>query len=319
MTEIILNGVDENKRTEARNEIESILRDFFGEEHPVSSIIVTENFREEIQQIINRTSGSKIAYDSQHEYGIAYAKTTHYIKDEKLAFTIILDGVILGRWLEEEYLTRLATLLHELIHVRDENLRWKSVGTDEFFKEPKGKQDGLFHNALIVWEEYRANKLVTEIFENLVKEKGWKVNYSYALNHAETFHNLLGNIHEYVVQNIQDFRNWKLTPTEICYRITSRVCGILVLCAYTYAVIDFSNEIKEKIARIEECEGYHFLLADNWPTIHSILKELYLNANKYIPAHIHKIANEINAVYLRCGLEISDAGENLWLDVHDIG
>jgi hypothetical protein len=63
-----------------------------------------------------------------------------YIKDEKLAFTIILDGVILGRWLEEEYLARLATLLHELIHVKDYTLRRKSVGTDEFFKEPKGKQ-----------------------------------------------------------------------------------------------------------------------------------------------------------------------------------
>jgi hypothetical protein len=169
-----------------------------------------------------------------------------------------------------------------------------------------------------VWEEYRTNKLVAESFENAVRKKGGKVNYNYALNHAETLHNLLGNIREYVTQNIQDFRTWKLTPTEICYRVTSMVCGILILCAYTYAVIGLSNEIKEKMARIEECEGYHFLLADNWPTIHSILKELYLNANEYIPAHINKIASEINAIYLRCGLEISDAGKKLWLDVHDI-
>lgn len=83
-------------------------------------------------------------------------------------------------------------------------------------------------------------------------------------------------------------------------------------------MVDLSNKLKERIAEIEKLEGYQFLLSENWPKIHSILKELYLNAGQYLLELIDKIADEIDAIYRRCGLQISDAERGFWLNVHDI-
>jgi len=317
LTEIILDGVVENKRTAAYSEIKQILDMIFSDGiNPVDLIRISREFQGTVQNFL-KSYGQERLWDPHHEYGIACAKTIPYLKGEKLAFTIILDGNFIGAWTEEQYFFRTATLIHELIHVKDDQRRWAEIGT-KFFEEPTRKQECLFHNAWIIWEEYKANRVVAELFEKIAEEIKGKVNYSFALGHADTLHDLLKDIREYVKRNIQDFRFYKLTPTEICYRITSRICGILVLCAYAYAIVDFSNELKEKIVEVEKLDGYQFLLSENWPKIHSILKELYGSAKEYHPELINKIADEIDEIYQKCGLQISDVEKGLWVNVHDI-
>lgn len=95
-----------------------------------------------------------------------------------------------------------------------------NIGTDKFFAEPKGKREGLSHNAWIVWEEYKANKVVTEILENVAKGHGGKVDYSLpfvilkrSMTCLETYTNMLsktfkildtGDLHrqKYVIESL---------------------------------------------------------------------------------------------------------------------
>jgi hypothetical protein len=210
------------------------------------------------------------------------------------------------------------TLAHELVHVADGFRRWQRIGTESFFARPSGKRGWLFHNALVIWEEYDANRFVTGVVEDVAKELGGKVRNDRILGHSEELHVLLEGIHDFVKQSIRDYRFWKLTPTELCYKITSKICGILILCAYTFALVNLSNEVKEKMAEIEKLEGYQFLLSANWPKIQSTLEELYLDRKKYRPDLIEKIASEIDEIVKRCGLEIRDAAEGFHLDVHEL-
>jgi len=316
MTQIILDGVDEDKRRKAEAEISHLLDDFFsGKENPVDSIRVTKEFQKAIQDLLNE---EETKYDPHHEYGTAYAKTIPFIKQKRLRFAIILDGNLIGRWTNEEYVSRIATLTHELVHVTDDKRRWSKIGTEEFFSKPKGKKEWLFHNAWITWQEYKANRVVAEVIEETAKQLKGEVNYGFALGHAKTLSDLLEDVHGYIRQKIRDFRYWRLTPTEICYQVTSRICAILLLCSYVYALVDLSDEVKQKIEEIESLEGYRFLLSDDWPKIHSVLKKFYSKAKKYLPELVDEIGNEIDVVVERCGLQIRDAKEGFSVDVRDI-
>lgn len=316
MTRIILDGVEADKRKKAKAEISRLLDDFFsGKENPVDSIRVTKEFQKAVQDLLN---GKEIEYDPHHEYGTAYAKIIPFIKQGKLVFAIILDGNLIGRWTNEEYISRIATLVHELVHVTDDKRRWSKIGTKEFFSKPKGKKEWLFHNAWITWQEYKANRVVAEVIEETAKQIKGEVNYDFALGHAKTLSDLLEDIQNYIRRKIRDFRYWRLNATEICYQVTSRICSILILCSYIYALVELSDELKQKIEEIENLEGYQFLLSDNWPKIHSILKELYSKAKKYLPELVDEIGNEIDAITQRCGLVIRDAKEGFYVDVLDI-
>jgi hypothetical protein len=316
MTHIFLNGVKENRREKAEAEIKKILDTVFSDnENPVDSVNISNAFQDTVKDL---TKENETNYDPHHEYGTAYAKTIPFIKDGKLAYAIILDGNLIGEWEDEQNIFRFVTLTHELVHVADGFRRWQRIGTESFFARPSRKQGLLFHNALVIWEEYDANRFVAEVVEDAAKELEGKVRNDLILGHIEGLHILLEDVHDFVKQSIRDFRFWKLTPTELCYKVTSKICGILILCAYTSAVVNLSNEVKEKMAEIEKLEGYRFLLSANWSKIQSTLEELYLNRKKYRPDLIEKIAKEIDEIVRRCGLEIRDVAEGLYLDVRDI-
>jgi hypothetical protein len=316
VTQIILEGVDENRKEEAETEIREIINAVFqNTENHVDTINVTRKFRETIRDLVKN---SEKDYDPHHEYGTAFAKTIPILKEEKLAYIIVLDGNFVGEWKEEQKVFRLTTLAHELVHVADGFRRWLKIGTESFFAESAGKQGWLIHNALIIWEEYDANRLVEEMIEDVAKKLGGKVNNDLILGHARQLRTLLEGIHDFVRQSIRDFRNWKLDPTELSFKITSRIFGALVLCAYLYALSNRSDEAKERMAEIEGLEGYHFLLFDSWPRIQSILEELYSRRREYLQDLIDKMAYEIDEIVQKCGLEMRDAAEGFYLDVRDI-
>jgi len=102
-------------------------------------------------------------------------------------------------------------LVHELVHVTDDKRRWSKIGTEEFFSKPKGKKGWLFHNAWVIWQEYKANRVVAEVIEETAKQLKGEVNYGFAFGHAKTLSDLLEDVHDYIKQKIRDYRHWRLT------------------------------------------------------------------------------------------------------------
>lgn len=316
LVQIAVDGVEQSKREIAETEIRQTLDTFFSDaENPVELVRVAERFQETVQTMLK---GNEAAYDPHHDYGTACGHTISHIKNGKLIFAIVLDGSVIGKWLDSERLNRMAFLVHELVHVADDTLRWSEIGTDAFLAQPTGKSAWLFHNSLVIWQEYDAERTVGEIIQETAKEIGGKINFGYKPGNVQSLKTLLDDLHHYIKESIAKYRIWELDSEEICKKVTSRIMGILMLCAYTYALVDVSGEIKAKMAEIENLEGYQFALSNSWPRIHSNLRELYKVRGKYVTELIDKIASEVDAIVQVCGIEITDANGSFQVTVHDI-
>lgn len=321
LTKINVEGVNESKRKKAESEIRKAL-DFFKKcRNPIDKVIVTNDFNATVRNFLSNSgifSLYKSSYEQTHEYGIAYAKTIPCVRDGELLFNLILDGKIVGNWLENQQLDRRAMFCHEFIHMLDDELRFKAVGEEQFVSEPKGYDKYLFHNSWIFWQEYHAEREVLEVFEKVAEERSIQFDYSPKLSHFESLIPLLSDLPSYLRSSIRDYRNWKLTPTDISQRITGRVVQILILSAYVHALADAIPKLKDSIHKIETIEGWQLFISESWTRIHVILKELYSRKNEYVPSLISEIGSEVDSVFKRCGLETKDAKEGYYIEVHDI-
>ena len=243
MTEIRLDGVSNNQKAIAEEEIKSLLDNFFSEnENPVALIWIAKSFREAICSFHGNSS-----YTPSHEYGTAAAKTMSMLNDGKLVFTLVFDGNVFGKWEKEKRIFRTSLLSHEFVHVADGYRQWLEEGTDKFFAKPVRYQESLLHNAWILWEEFDACRLVMEVLGKVAKEFGGKVHDDLSVGNAETLYTMLKDIRHFIDQRIRDYRLSELTLDQLQYQITSKVLWILILWAYTIPSVDIVDEVKAKM------------------------------------------------------------------------
>lgn len=300
MTQIVLDGVIENQRQEAEAEINRILGNFFAETtNPIDAVIITENFGEKISELTNSH------FDARHEYGQAAAKTIPSIKDDKLVFTIILDGKIFGRCLKEEMIFRSSILLHELTHVDYEYFVWEKIGTDEFFKKPSGCRDAILHNASAVWEEYDASRVTMEFLANLAKQFKGEVNDTMTSGNSQQLYDTIKGIRNFVKQHIHDYMLYKISLGNLQYLVSLRIASALILWAYTVPAVGIDKKVTEIYAEIKKLEDYS-VFSENIKNIEAILQELYQRRKEYLPELIAKIATEMELIIKKCGLTFTD-------------
>ena len=216
MTLIVLDGVMEEKRQEAEAEINQFLGNVFeGTTNPVESFLITERFGEKISELTNSL------FNPRHEYGQAAAKTIPSIKDNKLVFTIVLDGKIFGRWLEEEKIFRSCILSHELTHVDYEYFVWEKIGTEEFFKKPIGCRDAIRHNASSVWEEYDASRFPIEFLADFAKQHGGQVNDTMTAGNTQQLYDKIKGIRAFIKQNVHNYMFYRSSLNSMLYEVSS--------------------------------------------------------------------------------------------------
>jgi len=198
----------------------------------------------------------------------------------------------------------------------DGKLLFDSIGEKKFRSVPKNKEENLFRNAWIIWEEYRAERKTIESFEAIKSDK-IEFDYTPKLAHFETLKEFLSNLLNFLQENIIKFRLYQLTPEEICRLISIRVVGILILYSYIFALSDVVAKYKEKFVELNHLDGYKFF-SEGLSDIRPVLLELYGKREKYNPELIKKIGNSIDSILMKCGLEIKDAPGGYYIEVDDI-
>lgn len=311
LTQVMLDGVVENRRQEAEAEINDLLETFFPEtEKPIETFIVTEQFGEKVGQLTNSQ------FDPRHEYGQAAAKTIHSIKDGKLVFNIVLDAKVFGRWLDEEKIFRNCILIHEFTHVDYEYFAWEKIGA-KFFEKPSGYKGAILQNASIIWEEYDASRVTMEFLAKVAEQCKGQVNDNLTLGNTKQLYDTINGIREFISQNIHGYMLYQIALDKMQYQVSSRIASALILWAYTNPAVGIEKKVTEKYTEIEKLEDYAFL-SENILNIKAILEELYRRRKEYLPELIAKIAEQIEAVLKKCGLTFTDlSNESTYIDVKE--
>ena len=316
MTEICLEEIEGNERDQIETEIKDALRIFFkNRENPVEKIVVAEDFNETVRKFLHKSSWEKRDYNQLHEYGVALAKTIPEFENREISFNLILDRRLFQRLDFVGRFDRLGLFIHEFTHMVDDKLRFDSVGQKEFRAVPKSKKETLFKVGWIIWQEYHAERIVLEIYEAIRNEK-ITFEYKPKLGNFETLKENLSSLPKFLRGNISKFRNWQLTPEEIHRLIMSRVNSILILYAYVFALSDAVAKLKDRVVDLRHLDGFRFL-SEDLLHIHVILLELHKRKKEYNSELIHRIGSLIDSILMKCGLEIRDAPEGYYIEVHD--
>lgn len=318
MSEICLEGVEEDtQRDRIETEIKDVLKMFFEDKrNPVRRIVIAKDFNETVKRFLGESSWEKRDYNQVHEYGVAFAKTIPEFQHGEIYFNLILDKRLFQNLDSVGRLDRIGTFIHEFTHMLDDELRFDSVGENCFYSIPTPNKEMLFSNALVIWQEYHAERNVCEIYEAVQSEE-IKFEYTPKIGHLERLKEFLTGLPNFLQESILKFRNWQLTPEKICWLITGRVCDILCLYAYVFALSDAATKLKDKVAELNYLDGYRFFSGD-LEKIQTILLELYENREEYNPELVHQIGSSIDSILRKCGLGIKDVPEGYCVEVHDI-
>jgi len=300
MTEIILDGVADDRKVEAEAEIREKLSNFFEEaDNPVKSVIITSNFGQKICEITG-----DLNYNPTHEYGKAAAKTIPLRENDKLVFALVLDAGIFGSWLPEQKIFRAAIFGHELNHAQYEYFVWKKIG-GVFFKEPKGFKGSILHNASIVWQEYDSCRVVITILQDVAAQYNGKVQDTMTVGNAQQLYEAISGMRDFAKQSINDYINRKIMLDKLGNMVSSRVCHATILYAYTVPAVGIIEDVTKIYSEIQKLVDFE-LFSEGFKRIILLLEELYSRKNEYLPDLIDKIANEIDLMYRKCGLTYAD-------------
>jgi hypothetical protein len=212
--------------------------------NPISKVIVTSNFTNSVN---THSQDRSTPYDQVHEYGVAQGITITIRQDDQLSFIIIFDATFFARM---PLLDKQARILHELSHVENEIVRFKAKGA-KFFEKPVLKQQILMWNAWIIWQEYDAERHVAELIHKTAQslDKNATVEFNYSIQFAKRAKEWLEGLDVFLQDAIRKFRLWQLDASQLFNAIGSRIGGILIMLAYSYALQRVSPGVKPNYCR----------------------------------------------------------------------
>lgn len=316
MVEYVVHEVDEDKKQQVVSMLQSLIDPAF-RDNPISKVIITRDFAETVRQFVPVEAGEE--YNPIHLYGTACAKTIPLVSDDHFHCVIVFDAAVFAHLGEGTNLDSEATVIHELVHVKNDLLKFNSLGKGAF-QESHHKSGMLLHNASVIWEEYDSERQVAQRIDAACKSVNPSavVNFSLAVERADYALKELGGFCAFLQENIWKFRNWQLDPTRLTHLITSKIIGILVVLSYVYALQGISETVTTKIAEVERNTCYIHFFSAEWSRILGCLQSLYSDRKNYRTDLLQEIAEAYDSILLTCGLDISDHGEGFNVNVKDI-
>lgn len=322
MTDIVVEGVLDGRKELARSELVDLMEMFSmkGKENPIKSIIVAKDFNLTVGALLEASCGGA-DYDSRHDYGIAVAKVIPQVENNQLLFVLVLSGEAFGEWSESSHLDRTALIAHEFIHMYDGRYLWKLRGVDSLGKPPHNRQGILEGLAWITWEEYHAERVVYECIKKIAEDQKHRnsihLTFSRSMGQAEDLEKLVSSFRTYLRQNVGMFRLRKLSIDETFRGILSKVEGILILSAYVSAIVDIHPPAKEKMTQIEQSKEWTDFFGESWSAILQSMRQMYDMGSDYDLRPLENISDMVEGILGKCGLEISDGREGLYVNVLD--
>jgi len=296
-------------KAQVQEELSKIIEDFFQNDKPNLDIIVALSFEAAVRKFVPYETGEE--YKANHGYGIAEGKTIPLLEKDRLRFVIIFDAKVFKDMSPPTFLGRWAKIVHELIHVRIDLLRFRAIGALPFFAFPQSKMEIARHNAVIFWEEYDVERTVANLIITTMKAFKSRDNEIVQFTEMTGFaDDILRDLQSYeglLIESVQRVLEPGTDLTRLTRSVTGTISGILLRLAKVYAVGEVSERVRSKISEIENNVAFRKYFAQCWGRILLQMREYYANRASYRSEIIDVIANEYNDLLDKSGIRIEDA------------
>jgi hypothetical protein len=126
---------------------------------------------------------------------------------------------------------------------------------------------------------------------------------------------LVHRMPELVVQNVLDFKEWRITIDELWPRILQFLDEFLTVFAHCAAVHDQQGEWPQTVADIAQTNAYRLFLGGHIESIHKEWQRLFDEPPADETENLQAIADEIREIFRRCGLTLTNISDGMYVSV----
>lgn len=234
----------------------------------LAEIIVTDRFQETVNQL-EREGGSGGEYRSVRSDVRALAATRKVeLPSGDVQFIVIIDA----SQMDACDLTSprfVATLYHELVHVRINSARLVNEGEGETTKNPWSREAWLDSCAETVLDEYDVDREVDAFIGSVCKNPDgsdcslWELEEAYLMDWVGGLVNGLNRMPSVIDDDIRAYQVGRITIDALAEKIIPYVKDLLTLMSHTVAIYHKSDRWPEILDLIRSTEGSRRFLRQN--------------------------------------------------------
>jgi len=126
---------------------------------------------------------------------------------------------------------------------------------------------------------------------------------------------LVGKMPEFVVQNVLDFKEWRIAIDELWPRICQFLDELLTVLAHCAAMHNQEREWLQTLADISQTQAYRLFLGGHIESIHKEWQRLFDEPPADETEGLQVIANEIRVIFHKCGLTLTNIHDGIYVSV----
>ena len=315
-------GVAEDSRAKTIADIEQLLTVSekvargLAQPFKLAEIIVTDQFQETVNQL-EREVGAGGEYRSVRSDVRALATTRKAeLPSGDVQFIVIIDA----SQMDACDLTSprfVATIYHELVHVRINSSRLVSEG--ETVRNPWSREAWLDSCAETIIDEYDVDREVDAFIGSVCKNPDgsdcslWELEEAYLMDWVGGLVNGLNRMPSVIDDDIRAYQVGRITIDALAANIIPYVKDLLTLMSHTVAIYHESDRWPEILDLIRRTEGSRRFLRQNLDIIINQLGDLGCSVSDAKTA----IVAAVEDIFHHCGLSFQTIDEGVYVSVQD--
>ena len=315
-------GVAENSRAKTIADIEQLvnisekLADSLSQPFNLAEIIVTDRFQEAVNQLELET-GAGGEYSSIRSDVRAIGTTRKVVLPGSDAqFVVIIDASQMDAC-DSTSPRFVATLYHELVHVRFNSSALANTREAETVINPWSREAWLNGCAKTVLDEYDVDRQVDVFVRSVCKKSDgsdWslrELEEAYQMDWVGGLVRGLNSMPSVIDGKIRDYQTGHLAIDDLAEQLVPYVKDLLTLMSHTIAIYDRSDQWPAILDLIKSTEGGKRFLRQNLDIIINQLSNRECSVSDAKTA----IAAAVEDIFAHCGLGFQTVDEGVYISV----
>lgn len=326
-TEINVEGVDSERQQAAVDEIRwflQILSTATRESRgtiTVRRVVIAKDFDATINALSQQWKTSEVKYKAQRGTVRAIGKIIEHVENDNISFSLVFDGEVFHSWDEQAKAYRFEKFLHELFHIVIDATRFHKLGSGEYYPNEKTAEGICLSLALNATNEYKVDRIVDELCQKFLSDDNHQPVPLSKLHLAEGFDlrvtllELISKMHEFIVQNVLDFKESRTAIDELWSRICQFLDELLTVFAHCAAIYNQQGEWLQTLADISQIQAYKSFLVGHIEAINKEWQRLFNEPLVDETKNLEAIGSEIRGIFRRCGLTLTNVPGGIYVSV----
>ena len=326
-TEVNVDGVDPERQQAAVDEIRwflQILSASTRESHgdvTMRRIVIAKDFDTTINELSPQWKTSEVKYKAQRRTVRAIGKTIEHVENDKISFSLVFDGEVFRNWDQQAKAFRFEKFLHELVHPVIDATRFQKLGAEKYYPNEKTAEGICLSLALNATNEYKVDRIVDELCQKFLSDDNHqpvplaKLYLAESVDLRVTLVELVSKMPEFIVQNVLDFKEWRIAINELWSRICQFLDELLTVLAHCVAIYGQQEEWLQTLADISQAQAYRSFLGGHIEAIHKEWQRWFDEPAADEIENLEAIGNEIRGIFHRCGLTLTNVTDGIYVSV----